>query len=105
MIESRVQQLEQVQGIRNVDELEAIVNRAKREEWTHLALMFTEAASVLTDKLHEGWDAERVFWTAFRVETEGARTLARLTSLQELDLYNNNIRDEGACALAVLANL
>ena len=117
----------------DLKDLDVVLQRAKAEGWTKLALLGLWRPRALAQELaikliREGWSADRVFLfneeldrmpptlacltglTSLdlannRIGVEGAKAIASLTGLTALDLADNQIGDEGAKAIANLSGL
>ncbi len=87
------------------DDLDRVLARAHAEQWRELVLLGHDAR--IPDSgypLADGWVGSNVFQLTASVEGLACR-LTSLTSLTLLDLWNNDIGDDGARALAALTNL
>ena len=87
-------------------QLTDLLDRARTEAWTHLALFGPDSwGGYEASLIQDGWPADRVFRLSERLYGAGARALSTLTSVTSLVLVGNDIGDDGACALATLASL
>ena len=90
----------------SLDELDAILIRAREEKWTELAVIPTTLSDVYIQEIVDDyWPPARIIRLSDPIGVEGARALATLTNLTSLNLNNNSIGVEGARALATLTNL
>lgn len=84
----------------SLDELDAVLDRARAEHWTKLSLIAPVATVFLRpQKMHSN---------VFRLMEPMGASVTRLTSLehlQELELVANDVGDEGTAALASLTEL
>ncbi len=87
-------------------QLAELLARTRVEQWSQLALVGPDLGRWYVKELvGEGWPADRVFLLIERLENDGFRALASLTSLTSLILWGTKIGDDGARALASLTNL
>jgi hypothetical protein len=113
----------------NLDDLNAVLARAKAEQWTALALMGGDYKTlVYADFVRSRLSAAPVFFVSHqlrevplpltqisslkslhllghRIDSAGAAKLTRLIGLSSLDLRGNQIDDDGAIELVKLSSL
>jgi internalin A len=86
------------QGL-NPEDLDAVLERAKAERWTELALLGPDYQHRREWLIRRDWPAPWVFLLAKRLEQVSPALLA-IDSLTSLDLTGNQIGEEGAEAIA-----
>ena len=91
----------------DLKDLDAVLERAKAEVWTELAIVNLAKDSSFTDRyvaqlLQEGWDPANIFLGSLK---EVSAALSELASLRRLNLYENSIGDHGAAIVAQLTEL
>jgi internalin A len=89
------------------DEVDAVIARARDEQWTQLALIGLAGNRQwwIRHQLDEGWDWECIFFLESMIEHVTIRSLSELSKLRSLNIGGNGFGENGAKELAALTNL